>query len=76
MLAHLVNKANTGPHGIPMDVATDPKNWWLFEVPEPTTDYAAKVLAKRQDAYYKQHYADKKIPIQSAGDLWSVKLKK
>lgn len=59
-----------------MDVATDAKNQFRFTVPWPTVDYAAKELARAQDAYYKTNYTDKKIPIQSAGDLWSVKLKK
>lgn len=76
MLAHQSNRADIGPHGIPTEVATDPKNQFKFTVPLPTVDYAAKELARVQDAYYKTNYSDKKIPIQSAGDLWSVKLKK
>lgn len=76
MLAHKSNKADIGPHGIPIAVATDPKNQWAFEVGLPTSDFAAKALDREQDAYYKQYYTDKKLPIRTAGDLWSVKLKK
>lgn len=76
MLAHLANKANIGPHGIPMDVATDPKNQFAFQVPAVRRDHAARTLGDAQDAYYRRNYTDKNKPINNHGDLWSVELKK
>lgn len=76
MLAHLKSEANIGPHGIPMDVATDPKNQFMFEVGNPTADFAAKALDKASSDYYEKYFTARKLPIKSAGDLWSVQLKK
>lgn len=65
-----------GPHGIPMDVATDPANQFRFKVPAgPTVDYAARALEAGQKAYYAK-WDQKDKPISRAGHLWSVGLQK
>jgi hypothetical protein len=69
-----VEDAPRGPHGIPMDVATDPANQFRFKPPEaPSIDYAAKALDEGQRAYYAK-YDKKDAPISRAGHLWSVHL--
>lgn len=75
ILAHKTNKANTGSHGFPLDVATDPDNWWRIEVPPPTVDYVALEIEKAQDAYVKKNFTDKKLPVKLGGLLWSARLK-
>lgn len=75
MLAHLANKSNMGPHGIPMDVATDPANQFKFVTELPTIDFAAHTQAAAMKAYYDQYDTDDKRPMNRAGHLWSVRLK-
>lgn len=71
--AYQQNLASMGPHGVEMDVATDPRNAWKF-VSKVTTDFAAKTLADDQAAYYKKYDIDPEHPINRAGHLWSVRL--
>lgn len=75
MLAHEANLAEIGPHGVPMSEAMDPANAWDFAT-TIVTDFAAETLAADQNAYYELHDKDPKKPINRAGHLWSVRLKK
>lgn len=72
-MAHAALKAEVGPHGIPMSVATDPANAFKF-VTELTTDFAAKKLKADEDAYYELHDRDKDRPLNRGGHLWAVRL--
>lgn len=76
MLAHLGNRNSVGPHGIPMDIATDPVNQFGFVTDLPTVDFAADTLAAAQKSYYDQYDTNKDRPMNRAGHLWSVRLKK
>ena len=67
--AHLRNR-KIPPHGIPMDVATDPANQFGFVVEGPVVDWAANTLGVRKEAFYKQ-YPD----TNRAGHMWRVKLR-
>jgi hypothetical protein len=58
-----------------MDVAMDPANAFKF-VSKVETDFAAQTLAADEKAYYELHDKDPQRPINRAGHLWSVRLKK
>ena len=58
-----------GDHGIPLSVATDPKNRGKFRVPLPLTDFAEQALARERDRYRAQ-YGDQDVDSL----LWSVEL--
>lgn len=56
--------------GILLAEATDPANAGSFEVPLPTTDFAAKALRKTQDAY-EQRWGKEAMH----DTLWRVEMK-
>jgi hypothetical protein len=68
-------RADVGTHGHPltesMSPLADPNrrgDGWLYEVPPPAVDYAAKALADAQDAYTAQ-YPD----ANQNGLMWGVR---
>ena len=71
--AHLLNRKRPS-HGIPMDIATDPDNQFMFEAVGPVMDWAEHTLAEARDAYYKK-YDKPGSPVQRAGRMWRVKLR-
>ncbi|MDP3209843.1 MAG: hypothetical protein Q8M65_11900 [Rhodoglobus sp.] len=71
--AHLLNRKRPS-HGIPMDVATNPDNQFMFEAEGPVMDWAEHTLAEARDAYYKR-YDKPGAPVQRAGRMWRVKLR-
>jgi hypothetical protein len=74
LLAAAEYEGELNPIGIPLDVATDPKNQFKFKVPEgPTVDWSMQALANGQKAYYKDD--DPKNPMNRSGHLWSAKLR-
>lgn len=75
MLAQEQLEAEIGPHGIPMDVATDRANQFRFVTPAPTVDWAAHTLAADQKAYYDLYDKDPKNPMNRAGQMWAVRLR-
>lgn len=73
LLAHMRNRQRPS-HGIPLDVATDPANQFMFEAEGPVMDWAEHTLATAREAYYKA-YDKPGAPVQRAGRMWRVKLR-
>ena len=71
--AHLLNRKVLS-HGIPMEIATDPANQFMFEAEGPVMDWAENTLAEAREAYFKT-YDKPGMPVQRAGRMWRVKLR-
>lgn len=54
LLLSRIDDAKRGPHGIPMDIATDPENKGRF-VAEATVDFAQAELDRLQDLYREEY---------------------
>lgn len=62
-----------GPHGIPLDEATDPANQFAYVGDQvPVVDFAEKAREDARDQYYKL-YDSKTNPVNRNGHLWGVK---
>ena len=75
LLAHLELEADIGSHGQPMVEATAPDanpslegGYKYVAAENPRTDWAAKALGDRQDAYYKKY-----PNVSRNGHLWHVR---
>lgn len=64
-------KVPRGRHGLPLSETTDKANEYAYEVPLPTTDFAARALASAQ-AKYRKDWPD----AQHEALLWRVQEKK
>jgi hypothetical protein len=73
LLAHMRNRQRPA-HGIPLDVATNPDNQFMFEAEGPVMDWAEHTLATAREAYYKA-FDKPGAPVQRAGRMWRVKLR-
>lgn len=62
--------------GLPFSVVTDPDNEYAFVTSLPTVNHAAHTLAADQDAYYAKFDTDKEHPVNRAGHMWAVHLRK
>lgn len=70
MVAHVRNEANIGPHGFPMDEATDPRNQFAYTAGPPVVDWVANAVGAAKQAYYEKHDHDPKKPLNREGHLW------
>lgn len=76
LLALAAVERDTNALGIPLDVATDPKNQFAFITRKPKTDWSVRTFAADQKAFYDA--ADKAAGeggVSRAGHLWSIYLK-
>lgn len=69
-LAYQLQKADLGPHGIPMSEAMDPANEHAFTAANggvPSIDFAEKAIEDAKDAYY-----DSWPDANRNGHMWGV----